>query len=115
MQSILLSWGAALLSCTPFLAILALCGYYHLRRFLWRGQKKRGRNPGFCPSAIALAAVLQFLAVFYRPSVEYAVEAREQAPEEEDSGGPEPGLRGLRSFLRRIRRGEPVGDLVLRL
>jgi hypothetical protein len=112
----LLSLSASLLAGAPFLIIFAISIDYHRRRIFWRRQKKRGRNPGFCPSAFALGAALQFLAVFYRPSVDYAIEAREKVREEEDdSGGPEPGLHGLRHFLRRIRRGEPVGDLVLRL
>jgi hypothetical protein len=54
--------------------------------------------------------------MFYRPSVACAVEARlEVDAEEDDAGDPETPAKALERQLRRIRRGEPVDRLILRL
>jgi hypothetical protein len=54
--------------------------------------------------------------VFHRPSVQNTVEARmQQEVEENDNGDPETLTKQLDRQLRRIRRGEPVENLVLRI
>ena len=55
-------------------------------------------------------------APFHRPSVAYVVEARqEEDADEDDDGEPESLTKQLDRQLRKIRRGEPVERLVLRL
>jgi hypothetical protein len=113
----LLSLGAALAFGTPVFAMLPLLAHYYYRRAVWRRRKRRGRgNAGFCPSAFALGSALQFLAIFYRPSLRNVLEARELVDvDEDDDGGSDTPKRHLHRQLRRIRRGEPVGDLVWRM
>jgi hypothetical protein len=101
----------------PFLAIVGLFVHYSLRRAEWQRKRRRGeKNPGFCPSSSALGAILLFAQMFYRPTLTYVLEARQDEDvEEDDQGDPEGTTRGLNRQLKRIRRGEQVGDLVLRL
>ena len=53
--------------------------------------------------------------MLFRPRLQYAIEARqlEQADEDDDGGPDSPGK--LDKQLKRIRKGEPVETLVLRL
>lgn len=101
----------------PFISIVAILLHYGFRRLAWRRGKRRGRpNLGFCPSSAAMGTILLFAQIFYRPSVAYVVEARQEADaDEDDEGDPETPARLLNRQLRRIRRGEPVDRLVLRL
>ena len=60
--------------------------------------------------------MLLYAQVFYRPSVEYVLEEKqEQDVEEDDQSDPETPEKYLDRQLRRIRRGEPVDQLTLRL
>jgi amino acid transporter len=101
----------------PFLAIVAILIYYYLRRAHWRrNRRRRKKNPGFCPSASALGFAFLFLQVFYRPSVANVVEVKqEENADEDDEGDPENLNKQLNRQLKRIRRGEPVDRLILRL
>jgi hypothetical protein len=101
----------------PFLAIGAILVYYVLRRACWRRNQRRGRrNSGFCPSSAALGIAFLFLQVFYRPSVDNVVEVKQdEDADEDDEGDPENLKKQLSRQLKRIRRGEPVDRLVLRL
>jgi len=103
--------------CAPFLAVFAILTYYLLLRARWRINRRLGiRNRGFCPSSSALGAAFLFLQVFYRPSVATVVEIKQQEDaDEDDEGDPESLTRQLSRQLKRIRRGEPVDRLVLRL
>jgi hypothetical protein len=107
----LISFGA------PFLAIAAILVHYQLRRAAWRRNRRLGKkNLGFCPSTSALGMALQFLQAFSRPSLAHVVEAkRDEDADEDDAGEPETLAKQLHRQLRRIRRGEPVDRLVLRL
>jgi hypothetical protein len=101
----------------PFLAIGAILVYYSLLRARWRLRRRLGKkNLGFCPSSSALGMALLFLQVFHRPSVAYVLEAQqdEDADEDEDCD-PENLKKQLNRQLKRIRRGEPVDRLILRL
>jgi hypothetical protein len=104
-------------SSLPCLAILAMLVHYKFCRERWRRKSRRGKkNAGFCPSASALGFALQFMQVFYRPSVSYVLEARQHdETEEETSGDPETLTKQLDRQLRRIRRGEPLERIILRL
>jgi hypothetical protein len=101
----------------PFASIVAILLHYGFRRSRWKRRKRRGRpNPGFCPSSAALGTILLFAQIFYRPSLAYVVEVRQEGDvDEDDEGDPEAPARRLDRQLRRIRRGEPVDRLVLRL
>ena len=107
----------SLASSAPFLAILAILIHYQVRRAAWRRNQRKGRkNSGFCPSSSALGIALLAMGVFHRPSVQNTVEARlQQEAEEDDSGGPDTLPKQLSRQLRRIRRGERVERLVLRI
>jgi hypothetical protein len=102
---------------SPFLAIAAILAHYLLRRAAFRRAKRlRKRRFGYYPSAFALGLALQFVQVFYRPNVEYVLEAKQDdAAEEDDESDPETNAKELSRQLRRIRRGERVETLVLRL
>ena len=61
-------------------------------------------------------AFLQVMRLFYQPTVAYVLEAKQdEDADEEDEGDPESLKKQLNRQLKRIRRGEPVDRLVLRL
>jgi len=106
----------------PFLMIGLILVHYGLRRVLWRRRKRSGKGRlGFYPSAYALGMALQFMQVFHRPSMAYVLEARQDADEEadeDDNGEPRTAEARKKHFhrqLRRIRRGDPIDRLVLRI
>ncbi len=111
----------SLFTAAPFVAVTAILACYQLRRMAWRRNKRKGKsNLGFYPSTVALGMAFQFLQVFHRPSVAYVLQARQQEDaDEDDDGDPETPtrqlIRQLNRQLRRIRRGEPVDRLILRL
>ena len=100
----------------PFVAIVVILIHYGL----WRVHLRRSRQPGgkrsrLYPYCLALGmAFLQFVRVFYQPSIAYLLEVK-QDDEEDDKGEPETSERQLNRQLKRIRRGEVVDRLVLRL
>jgi hypothetical protein len=101
----------------PFLAIVVILLHYSLRRFLWRRGKRLGKSSlGYYPSMFALGMALQFMQVYWRPSVSYVLEEKQdEDADEDDNGDPENLKKQLDRQLKRIRRGEPVDRLVLRL
>jgi len=101
----------------PYLIVSAVLVHYLVRRARWRRAKWRGRfSPGFCPSSAALGMVFLITQTFYPPSVQHAVEARLVLDvEEDDQGDPETPAKHLNRQLKRIRRGEKVESLILRL
>lgn len=104
----------------PLQAIVMILAHFLVRRALWRRRARlsKGRQ-GYYPSTVALGMALQFMQVFTRPSVAYVLnEKQKEEAEEDDNGDPESPQARLRQFhrqLRRIRRGEPVDRLVLRM
>lgn len=106
----------------PFLLIGLILVHYVLIRVLWRRRKRSGKGHlGFYPSALALSLAFQFIQVYHRPSMAHVLEARQDAAEdaeEDDNGDPETPARRLKHFrrqLKRIRRGDPIDRLVLRI
>ena len=101
----------------PYLAVGVIIVHYLWRRAAWRRGRRLGRKRlGYYPSAFAFGLALQFVQVFYRPSVDYVLEAKqEEAAEEDDEGDPETAAKQLSRQLKRIRRGERVERLVVRL
>jgi hypothetical protein len=116
-MSAIVSSFCSMLLASPFLAIVAILAYYQIQRSAWKRKKQKGRRTlGFCPSSAALGAVFLVITTFYRPRMEYAIQARlQEEVEEDDEGDPETPLKHFSRQLRRIRRGEPVERLVFRL
>jgi hypothetical protein len=102
---------------SPLLIIVAILVHYYLRRAIFRRNQRLGRrNRGFCPSSFALGTALQLLPMFYRPSMDFAIKARAvEVIEEDGEGDPEKSTKHLHRQLRRIRRGEPLEKLVVKL
>jgi len=100
----------------PFLTIFGILVYYFVRRSVWRRKMRRGeRCLGYYPSTFALGMAFQLLQVFYQPTVAFGIEAKLVEKEEDDEGDPESPMKHLRRQLKRIRRGEQVDKLVVRL
>jgi hypothetical protein len=101
----------------PYVAIVVVLFHYLLRRTKWKADKRCGKkSPGFCPSTTALGMMMLFMQVFVRPTLQYVLEEKQNQDVEEDDGGDPEGItKQLHRQLKRIRRGEQVGDLVLRL
>ena len=101
----------------PYLFIVAVLVHYHVRRAAWKRNRRLGRKvAGFCPSMAAMGMAFLFLQTFHRPSLAHVVEVkREEDAEDEDEGEPDSPAAHLNRQLRRIRRGERVETLVLRL
>jgi hypothetical protein len=95
----------------PFLAILLILCHYFALRFRWRVFRR-----GFCPSALALGMAFQFMQIFHRPSTEYVLEAKqEEDADEDDNGDPDFPQKHLNRQLKKIRRGEHLERLEVRL
>ena len=101
----------------PFLIVIFLLPHYASRRALWQLRRRRGaKSTGFCPSVAALATAHLILPVFYRPSAMHARGARQHMlVEVDDQGDPDSPHKHLLRQLRKIRQGELVKRLVLRL
>lgn len=112
-----LYYACCFASALPYLAIAAILLHSRLRRVLWqRGKNLRRPDSAFCSMAAALGAMLLFAQTFHRPSMKHVLESRQQSEvDEDDSGDPESPDRLLHRQLRRIRQGEPVERLTLRL
>jgi hypothetical protein len=104
-------------SSLPYLAIVAIFVHYQLKRAIWKRNRRQGkRTAGFLPSAAAMGMMFLFMQVFYRPSVENVLQERQKEDvEEDDDGDPETPAKQLNRQLRKIRRGEEIDTLVLRL
>jgi hypothetical protein len=115
MSALDLLWMSALSA--PFLAMIALLVYYHVKRTSWKWNHDRGkRDLGFCPSSAALGVIFLFAQVFTLPSIAHALEARQvEEVEEDDDGDPDLPQKHLNRQLRKLRRGQSVDRLVLRL
>jgi hypothetical protein len=109
-----LYFACCLASVFPYLTIAAVLLHNSLRHVRWK--KRRKPDPAFRSSSAALGTILLLAQIFYRPSVAHVVEARQQVDvDEDDSGDPETPEKLLHRQLRRIRRGEPIGRLRVRL
>jgi hypothetical protein len=107
----------SLFSAAPFVAIVAILVFHQSRKVRWVRTTRAGRRLfGVQPSAVGLGMAFLFLQTFWQPSLCHAIEAREVADlEEDDEGEPETPEKQLNRQLKRIRRGEAVDRLVLRL
>ncbi|MGB8260552.1 MAG: hypothetical protein WCE75_09380 [Terracidiphilus sp.] len=100
----------------PFLSIVVIVVHYCLFGVRRPGGVGGRRRFAFGSARFVLGMAFQFLQVLYQPSVAYAVEAKlDDKADEDDTGDPESLKKQLSRQLRRIRRGERVERLVLRL
>jgi hypothetical protein len=110
---------AALAMGSPFLAILMILAYYYTVRVPWWRKRKAGRKRSrFSGSTAGVGTALLGLTLFYRPRLQFAVEAQQRQVEdvdEDDNGDPDSPRKHLLRQLRRIRRGETVEALSVRL
>jgi hypothetical protein len=108
---------AAIFVATPYMAVVVLFGIFYLKRARWRRRSQaKPESPGFCPSASSLGNALHSLQIFTRPTVAYVLQEKyDEDMEDDGDGGPEDPTRQLKRQLKRIRRGERVDTLTVRL
>jgi hypothetical protein len=77
-------------------------------------KSKRRRIPGYFIAAGL--AFMQLISELYSPGAAFVLqEIRDEDADEDDQGDPDDITKQLNRQLKRIRRGEQIGDLVLRL
>ena len=108
---------AAFLVATPWLAVVVLLCTFYLRRARWRRRRRASRKyAGFYPSASSLGNAFHSLQTFARPSVAHVLQEKyDEDMEDDGDGGPDDPTRQLNRQLKRIRRGERVDVLTVRL
>jgi hypothetical protein len=105
----------------PFLILTAIVAHFCLARLGRKGREEPNRRCSrLCTFGLALGmAFVQLMLVFYQPDMVYVLSAAEEKAADEDESSdpdtPESRLRHFHRQLRRIRRGEPVERLVLRI
>jgi hypothetical protein len=95
---------------------------FYLRCAVRRRGKRRARtrsggdHPGFSASTFSLGMALQNMEMLIRPGVEYTIqEIYDEDAEQDGEGNPDDPSVLLHRQLRRIRRGEPVERLTVRM
>jgi hypothetical protein len=108
---------AAFLVATSSVAVVVLLGIFYFNRARWR--RRRRTTPeydGFCPSASSLGNAFHSLQIFTRPTIAYVLEEKYDEDMQDDGDGrPDDPARHLKRQLKRIRRGETVETLTIRL
>jgi hypothetical protein len=107
----------SILFAVPLFAVSVFLLIFNRSRASARRKKRKGRpNLGFSPSTFTLGIALQHLQAFTHPSVQYVLEQKyDEDAEDDDQGDPDHPKAQLHRQLKRIRRGEPVDRLILRL
>jgi hypothetical protein len=107
----------ALFTGVPLLGVPAFLLIFYFRRAIWRQKKRPGRKHlGFSTSTFTLGIALQHLQALTHPNVEYVIqEIYDEAADQDDQGDPDDPKTQLKRQLRRIRLGQPVDRLILRL
>jgi hypothetical protein len=108
---------AAFFMATPCAAVVVLLGIFYLRRARWRRRRRANRKyAGFYPSASSLGNAFHSLQVFTRPTIAHVLQEKyDEDVEDDGDGGPDDPARQLERQLKRIRRGERVDVLTVRL
>src|ERR1700761_1105107 len=108
---------AAFFVATPSVAVVVLLGAYYLRRARWRRRRRASRKyAGFYPSASSLGNAFHSLQTFTRPTIAYVLQEKyDEDIEDDGDGGPDNPSRQMNRQLKRIRRGESVDTLTVRL
>ena len=107
----------AFFAATPYVAVVVLLVIFYLRRARWRRRRRASGNyTGFYPSASSLGNAFHTLQVFTRPTIAHVLQEKyDEDMEDDGDGGPEDPTRQLKRQLKRIRRGERVDTLTVRL
>lgn len=107
----------SMFTAAPFVAIAAFLCLYQMRRVRWLRNPRTGKQLfGVQASAVGLGMAFLFLQTFYRPPLAHVIEVMQTVDvDEDDEGDPETPAKHLNQQLKRIRRGEQVGRLELRL
>jgi hypothetical protein len=106
----------SLFAAAPYVFIAGVLLLYFVRRAASKPAPRHGRmRARVIKTSAGLGAMFLFTLSFYRPSLAHTIEAiqREDA-DQDDEGDPETPAKQLHRQLKRIRRGEHVGTLVLR-
>ena len=108
---------AAFFVATPSVAVVLLLGIFYLKRARWRRRRRtRPEYVGFYPSASSLGNAFHSLQTFTRPTVAHVLQEKyDEDMEDDGDGGPDDPTRHLNRQLKRIRRGERVDTLTVRL
>jgi hypothetical protein len=102
---------------TPYVAVVVLLFTFYLRRIYWRLRRRASRKyAGFYPSASSLGNAFHSLQTFTRPTVAHVLQEKyDEDMEDDGDGGPDDPTRQLMRQVKRIRRGERVDRLTVRL
>jgi hypothetical protein len=106
-----LSAGVLRAICLFVLLVLATLGFRARRKASSTSKRRRFRFTG-----VAVGNALQILHVYVDPRVRHVIVQRldEQAEDDGEDDGPDPG-KHLERQLRRIRRGEQIDRLTIRM
>lgn len=101
-----------LFGCTLVLFVAA----FYLLRLLARLRSLRGHRVGFFPSYTSMGNALQQLQAMAEPEVQHILQEKQrQEADEDDEGDPDDPAAHLEKQLRRIRNGEEIDRLTIRL
>jgi hypothetical protein len=102
---------------TPYLAVVVLLCTFYLKRAWWKLRRRtKPEYAGFCPSSSSLGNALHTLQIFTRPTIAHVLQEKyDEDMEDDGDGGPDDPARHLKRQLKRIRRGERVDVLTVRL
>jgi hypothetical protein len=107
----------SMLFAVPLFAAPVFFLIFYRKRASARRKKRKGRsNSGFSPSTFTLGIALQHLQALTHPSIQYVLEQKyDEEADQDEQGDPDHPKAQLHRQLKRIRRGEPVDRLILRL
>jgi hypothetical protein len=102
---------------TPYAVVVVLLCAFYLKRTWWKFRRRtKPEYAGFCPSVSSLGNALHSLQTFTRPTIAYVLQEKyDEDMEDDGDGGPDDPTRQLKRQLKRIRRGERVDALIVRL
>lgn len=108
--------------CTPITWLVAMMGICAWSRIFQSAKKKREHRSRIVrvgpSSPEAMGAALMFLSMAYRPNHAFVAKAQiveEEEADDDEQGGPDTSQRHLMRQLRRIRQGDKLDRLILRL
>jgi hypothetical protein len=107
-----MDFGANLARFFLIFFLFIACAFF-FQRIRWKCRKRCGkRRLGFYPTAASAGNALHILQIFAEPKVRYVLQEKlSEDEEQDDEGGSDDPYARLERQLKRIRRGEPVGDL----
>lgn len=95
---------------------LVICS--RLKRLIWKPKRSRQRRFGISARNAAMGLAFLSLSIIYKPSLLEVVKAeirQQEDVDDDENGDPDSPKKHLLRQLRRIRRGEQVETLSLRL